>query len=204
MAAEAEQLNTQMLDEIHKNGSKKLRRLTRRVLSSPRHAPLSFETLNEVIRLAERKWMNALDTAMSHDTTAGYHDIRIKTKTMRYAVELVARFVEIAHADTFVEWLKSIQDELGEWHDDVEECRRITELLSNNADCQSDTVANNLIRSLKERTEAHTQVARGSMLSLRSAIYKRTGRSLFHSGKKNGTGPALEVVALGHARAKVT
>jgi bisphosphoglycerate-dependent phosphoglycerate mutase len=56
-----------------------------------------------------------------------------------------------------IEWLKGIQDELGEWHDDVEFCRWITMLLSKDATVQADHTATALIEALRGRTEADTE-----------------------------------------------
>ena len=42
-------------------------------------------------------------------------------------MESVSRFVAVPGAEATAEWLKTIQDELGEWHDEIELTRRVTQ-----------------------------------------------------------------------------
>ena len=41
-------------------------------------------------------------------------------------MESVSRFVAVPGAEATAEWLKTVQDELGEWHDEIELTRRVT------------------------------------------------------------------------------
>ena len=45
-------------------------------------------------------------------------------------IESVSRFVEVPGAEATAQWLKTVQDELGEWHDEIELTRRVTAILS--------------------------------------------------------------------------
>lgn len=196
LAPEARVQSDRMRREIKKIGSRKLHRLVRRALMSANVKRLSLGNLAEAIEQAERKWIATLTDAAAREDSAGYHDVRIKAKTLRYTIELAARFIEIPNADVIVEWLKGIQDELGDWHDEVEECRRVTEILSRAADTQSDPAATALIQMLRGRTEAHTRYVRDRLRTLQAAISKRQDPSLFVNGRRNHPAPALEIVAL--------
>ncbi len=196
LAPEARVQSDRMRREIKKIGSRKLHRLVRRALMSANVKRLSLGNLAEAIEQAERKWITTLTDAAAREDSAGYHDVRIKAKTLRYTVELAARFIEIPNADVIVEWLKGIQDELGDWHDEVEECRRVTEILSRAADTQSDPAATALIQMLRGRTDAHTRYVRDRLRTLQAAISKRQDQSLFVNGRRNHPAPALEIVAL--------
>ena len=108
------------------------------------------------MRQAEQRWLAAINTAKLRKDAAAYHDVRIKTKTLRYMIESVSRFVELPGAEETTEWLKIIQDELGEWHDEIELTRRVTALLSKDADYQADDAVAALIKSLRDRAQANT------------------------------------------------
>jgi CHAD domain-containing protein len=64
------------------------------------------------------KWRSAINLAKRGDADR-YHAVRIKTKTLRYLLELISRLLQV-DIDTTIEWLKGVQDQLGEWHDAVE------------------------------------------------------------------------------------
>jgi len=186
----------QVRRKIKKIGGGKLHRLCRRSLLSGHSEGISIGTLRDAIEQAEHKWLSTVDDAIAHDDPGAYHDVRIKAKTLRYAIELAARFIDVADADAIIEWLKSIQNELGEWHDEVEECRRVTEILSRGPGAQSDPAATALIRSLRSRTEAHTRFVRDRLRSLQGNLNKRGDRPLFLNGRGGRAAPVLEIIAL--------
>jgi len=95
LAPEARQQSDQMRREIKKIGSRKLHRLGRRALMSSNVSRLSLGNLSDAIERAERKWIATLADAAAHGDSGGYHDVRIKAKTLRYTIELASRFIQI-------------------------------------------------------------------------------------------------------------
>jgi CHAD domain-containing protein len=130
------------------------------------------------MRQAEQKWLAAINTAKVRKDVAAYHDVRIKTKTLRYTIESVSRFVELQGAETITEWLKTIQDELGEWHDEIELTRRVTAVLSEDPDYQADDAATALIKSLRDRARANTHYIAELIMSLRDSWARRKAATL--------------------------
>jgi CHAD domain-containing protein len=98
--------------------------------------------------------------------------VRIKAKTLRYTIESVSHITDVPGADATTEWLKTVQDELGEWHDEIELTRRVTEVLSK-VDYPADHAAVGLIRSLTDRAEASTGFASKLIMSLRDLWIRR-------------------------------
>jgi CHAD domain-containing protein len=184
LAPERKRIDREMRAEVKKASGSKLGHLVRRALDVRRDKNLTFETLNSAVRRAEQNWLTTIDAARKRDDSARFHDVRIKTKTLRYMLEQVSQFVGIPDVDAVIEWLKEIQDELGEWHDAVEECRRVTELLSKDADYQTDNTATALIKSLRDRTEASTKFVRTRIESLRDTWSRRKGILLSLPGRK--------------------
>jgi hypothetical protein len=71
-------------------------------------------------------------------------------------IEAVSRFVDLPGAEATTEWLKTIQDELGRWHDEIKLIRSVTAILSEDADYQVDDAATDLIKSLRDRAQPNT------------------------------------------------
>ena len=88
-------------------------------------------------------------------------------------IETVSRLVELPGAEATTEWLKTIQDELGEWHDEIELTRRVTALLSEDADYQANDAATALIKSLRDRAQANTHFVSELVMSLRDSWVRR-------------------------------
>jgi CHAD domain-containing protein len=173
MTAEAKQINSRMYRATRTSGIKKLRRLTDKALGARRLTSLSADVLTTAMRQAEQRWLAAINTAKVRKDAAAYHDVRIKTKTLRYMIETVSRFVELPGAEATTEWLKTIQDELGDWHDEIELTGRVTVLLSEDADYQANDAATALIKSLRDRARANTDFVFEVVMSLRDLWMKR-------------------------------
>jgi CHAD domain-containing protein len=179
MTPEARQITGRMCRATRKAGIKKLRRLTKKTVGERRGLEtLSAEVLNAAMRQAEQKWLRAIHTAKLRKDPAAYHDVRIKTKTFRYTIESVSRFVKVQRAEAAAEWLKTIQDELGEWHDEIELTRRVTSLLAENVDFQANDTATALIKSLRDRAQSNTEYVSRVVMSLRDAWVKREAASV--------------------------
>ena len=168
MTPEARQITRRMRRAIKKTSITKLRRLTRKTVGHRRSLKtLSAGSLNAAMRQTEQKWLGAINTAKLRKDPGAYHDVRIKTKTLRYTIESVSRFVKVQRAAATAEWLKTIQDELGEWHDDIELTRRVTSLLTENVDFQANDTATALIKSLRDRAQSNTEYVSRVVMSLR-------------------------------------
>jgi len=182
IGSEAQQVTKEMYRGTRKTRVKKIKRLTYEAVRGGRVMNQSSEVLDGAIRQAEEKWLAAIHTAKGRRSPASYHDVRIKTKTLRYMIELVSRFVDVAGAEATTEWLKAIQDELGEWHDDIELSRRVTAVLSQDAEYQANDAATALIKSLRDRAEASTGFASKLLMSLPNTWTTHKGAASSLSG----------------------
>jgi CHAD domain-containing protein len=133
----------------------------------------AWRDLSAVADRAEQKWRQATKQARAGSESSQFHDVRIKTKTLRYLIELVPRLTGNDTAGNQIEWLKNIQDELGEWHDQAELCRRLTAALSETAGLQADPIATAMIDTARGRTRFNDQHARRTIDSMRNVNAKR-------------------------------
>lgn len=99
LTPEAKRISKKMYRATRKTGIKKLRWLIDKALCGRRLNSLSVGVLNSPMRQAEQKWLATINTAKLRKDTAAYHDVRIKTKTLRYMIESVSRFVEVPGAE---------------------------------------------------------------------------------------------------------
>jgi CHAD domain-containing protein len=75
-------------------------------------------------------WRQALSRAYESFDPIEVHGFRIRTKQLRYRIEL-ARDLGEHDAEPALDFLKSVQDVLGSWHDHVELLRLTAEALAN-------------------------------------------------------------------------
>lgn len=75
-------------------------------------------------------WREALSRACDGLEPVEVHAFRIRTKQLRYRIEL-ARDLGDRNAEAALAFLKSLQDVLGDWHDNVELLRLTAEALAN-------------------------------------------------------------------------
>jgi len=76
----------------------------------------SMERLWERTKDALSEWRNALDTAKADPTVQRIHAFRIAGKKLRYRVELLGELGNLS-VKPMIGALKSLQDNLGDWHD---------------------------------------------------------------------------------------
>jgi CHAD domain-containing protein len=81
--------------------------------------------VSELIKAAYANWQAALTRAAESASPADTHNFRIKTKQLRYRMEL-ARDLGDKELLLPLNWLKSLQDSLGQWHDRAELARIAT------------------------------------------------------------------------------
>jgi CHAD domain-containing protein len=86
-------------------------------------------TVSEFIKAAHVDWRTALAHATESDSQADAHNFRIKTKQLRYRIEL-ARDLGNKELSTPLNWLKWLQDSLGQWHDRAELARIAIEAIA--------------------------------------------------------------------------
>lgn len=128
----------------------------------------SWSDLVAAARRADQKLRQAAKEARAASDSSRFHEVRIKTKTFRYMMELDSLLVGIDRSGSLIERLKNIQDELGEWRDQAELCRRLTAVLSNDAELQADPIATAIIDTARNRTRVRDQDARRTINSLRN------------------------------------
>jgi CHAD domain-containing protein len=87
-------------------------------------------TLSESIRAAYADWQAALAHAAGSNSQADAHKLRIKTKRLRYRIEL-ARDLADKELLLPLNWLKRMQDSLGQCHDRVQLALIATEAVAN-------------------------------------------------------------------------
>jgi CHAD domain-containing protein len=127
----------------------------------------SSSKLRPALQDVRQKWNRTVREASMRPDSALFHEVRIKTKDLRDMIELVSQLMNIDQSKELIEWLKSVQDELGEWRDQTELCRRLTAVLSQDAALQSDSVATAMIDTARSRTQYHDEHARRVIGSLR-------------------------------------
>jgi len=81
------------------------------------------------VSAAHTKWVEALTQARSSFADQELHRFRIQTKRLRYRIELL-RDLGSADAPAALTSLKSLQEQLGQWHDSLELIRITAKALS--------------------------------------------------------------------------
>lgn len=133
----------------------------------------SSRTLRPAVRRAQQRWNQSVRDASARPDSSGFHDTRIKTKSLRYMTELISDLLGSDRSKGLIEWLKGIQDELGEWRDQTELTRRLTAVLNQDAALQADPAATAMIDSARSRTQHNDEHARHIIESLRSTDAKK-------------------------------
>lgn len=143
----------------------------------------SSATLRPAIRRMQQRWNQTVREASTREGSARFHDVRIKTKSLRYMTELVSGLIGSDRSEGLIEWLSSVQDELGEWRDQTELCRRLTSVLSQDAMIQTDPVATAMIEAARNRTRMNDDHARQVVSSLRSPGARKQIAAIARSGE---------------------
>ena len=81
------------------------------------------------IKAAYAEWQAALARAAESASQVDTHSLRIKTKKLRYRIEL-ARDLGEKELRLQLTWLKKLQDSLGQWHDLAQLARIATEAIA--------------------------------------------------------------------------
>jgi CHAD domain-containing protein len=90
----------------------------RRLLENADEDAEGLAQLSERVSEALSEWRNALDTAKADPAVQQIHAFRIAGKRLRYRAELLGE-VGDASIKPMIGGLKSLQDDLGNWHDHI-------------------------------------------------------------------------------------
>ena len=148
-----------------------------------------MDNLRRLLERSWNKWTGAIDAFVAKAAAPELHEVRIKTKTLRYALELSQKFYPDRQLETASEWLKVIQDRVGAWHDELMLGRVALETFS---ETPRDPSAIKVIRDTKEKEIALAESSRSYILSIRKMKdYQRLKRVLAASvyAMTNGKGP---------------
>ena len=88
----------------------------RRLLGSAQWSKEIEPTLTKGITRALEEWTQAVDATKESQTPEQIHALRIAGKRLRYRVEMLAELGD-GSAKTRTKTLKTLQDQLGQWHD---------------------------------------------------------------------------------------
>ena len=92
--------------------------------------PTSWRSVSEFVKAAYADWQSTLALATESASQADAHRFRIKTKRLRYRIEL-ARDLGDKELLLPLNWLKWLQDSLGQCHDRAELARIATQAIAN-------------------------------------------------------------------------
>jgi len=165
-------------------GNKAKALVKERVKSEP-----MMDNLRRLLERSWNKWTGAIEDFVANAAAPELHAVRIKTKTLRYAIELSQKFYPDRQLETASEWLKGIQDRVGAWHDELMLGRVALETFS---ETPRDPSAIKVIRTTKEKEIALAESSRNYILSIRKMKdYQRLKRVLSASvyAMTNGKGP---------------
>lgn len=163
---------TLVIDFVRKTRERELRRVRKRLLkldlfslakemealleAPGSNSQVVSASLPEVVSTASSQWQAALSRALEDRRVENIHDFRIQTKRLRYRMELL-RDIGALDTSAAVEWLKSLQDGLGTWHDRRELGRAIAETLAKPEALQDEP--RTAIMLLKELEKEHALAA---------------------------------------------
>jgi CHAD domain-containing protein len=88
----------------------------RRLLGSAQWSKEIEPTLTKGITRALEEWTQAVDATKESQTPEQIHALRIAGKRLRYRVEMLAELGD-GSAKARIKTLKTLQDQLGQWHD---------------------------------------------------------------------------------------
>ena len=130
-------LQREMRRARHKIANRKMFTLSQRVQGLIEHGPIGsarsdpnpFRALETSVAAAYSEWREGLARAKSSADPFEIHAFRIQTKRLRYRIELL-RDLGSAAAKSALSSLRTLQDELGRWHDGLAFARMTAEALA--------------------------------------------------------------------------
>lgn len=150
----------------------------RRLIEEEMTRKTLMRALQTLIQNSWERWNESIDGLVAHKTAQALHSVRIKTKTLRYALELGARFYPEQELTTASRWLKRIQERIGSWHDQFALCERARESFTRLAK-RPDQGRIKLVERLKAREIGAAVSGRNYIISMRKTeLYQRLHRRL--------------------------
>jgi CHAD domain-containing protein len=135
-----------------------------------------MEDLGALLEGGWSKWLSSIDNFIDEKTATALHRVRIKSKALRYALDLTLRLYPDSELQRDSNWLKEIQDQIGAWHDELALGQRA---LKTFAKLPRDAKALKVIRRIKEKEIRLAEAAQKFIVSVRAdADYKRLRRRL--------------------------
>jgi CHAD domain-containing protein len=126
---------------------------------------VSIEGLRLLLNGSWEKWNATIDECGKSAAMDELHAVRIKAKTLRYAIELSQRFTPDHELENAAAFLKDIQNRVGIWHDQLMLAQLVLETFSE-SDGSPDVDAMKVIRDVKEKEISLAESARGFVMSL--------------------------------------
>jgi CHAD domain-containing protein len=134
------------------------------------------DNLAQLLQQAWQKLNLAIDQFAHAPEADNLHAVRIKAKSLRYALHLRQRFYPNKKLENSSELLKEIQDRIGEWHDQLMLGQLVRATLSDSHSI-SDPKAAKVTEELKEQELKMAESARRYLLTMQETEqYKRLRR----------------------------
>jgi CHAD domain-containing protein len=122
--------------------------------------------LRSLIKHCWEKWLASIDDFIGDNTSTGLHQVRIKSKSLRYALKLELKLYPDPELERGADWLKQVQNRVGAWHDELTLGQRAAETFE---DLPRDPNAVKLIRRIKEKEIRLAESARDFVESMRKS-----------------------------------
>jgi len=134
------------------------------------------ENLAELLQQCWRKWNAAIDAFDCDPKVSRLHAVRIKAKSLRYALDLRHEFYPHAQLEEASSWLKDLQDQIGAWHDELALSQLARSTFPNSPRAPD---AAKIVLGIKEQEIAMAETAQQYLQSLRATDeYQRLRRLL--------------------------
>ena len=136
------------------------------------------DNLSQLVQQAWQKLSLANDEFERVPEVANLHAVRIKAKSLRYALDLRQRFYPSRKLEDSSAVLKDIQDRIGNWHDEFMLSELVRSTLSESHGISDPNTAK-MTGGIKEREIAMAESARRYLLTMQQTEqYKRLRRVL--------------------------
>ncbi|MBV8056518.1 MAG: CHAD domain-containing protein [Deltaproteobacteria bacterium] len=179
----------------------KLRKNIRGFVKSRAKAEPMADNLSYLLEQGWQKLDFAIGEFERAAIAANLHAVRIKVKTLRYALNLRQRFYPDKRLEDSSVWLKGLQDRIGGWHDELTLSELVRATLS-----ESNTIVDpkraEVVEGIKEKEITMAESARNYLLSMREKQeYKRLRRvlsaAIYATAKSDDAKAAAQQSAIG-------
>ena len=169
-------ISRQFVRNKHPRRLKRLEKSAASFLKKEFKAKSMSADIADFIKREWEKWDRAVNDFAAQPTAPNLHAVRIRSKSLRYAIEMSFEFFPDPALQRARKWLKKIQARVGAWHDEL--------MLGEHAlaafeKTPRDPGALQAIRLIKQREIAMAEAGRDLVLSIRrSPEYRATKRGL--------------------------